>query len=77
MAIETERFQVVVSEADGADGAVAVLLDTATGRSWVCLDFSSEQGRQWHPLAFAADAAPAPAPKPARKPARRTARARR
>jgi hypothetical protein len=77
MAIETERFQVVVSEADIApDGALAVLIDTATGRSWVCTRFVAEQAATWRPMAFAADAPAAPADKPKRKPARRATRGR-
>jgi hypothetical protein len=71
MAIETERFQVVVSEAEGPDGALAILVDSATGRSWFCRDFTAQAGATWQPLAFAADAPAAPGGGPKRKPARR------
>jgi hypothetical protein len=70
MAIETERFQVAVS-GDEEDW-VAVLVDTATGRSWVA---QRGEAPAWQPLPFAADAMAAPAP-PVRRKARRVARAR-
>jgi hypothetical protein len=69
MAIETERFQVVLS-GDEEDW-VAMLVDTATGRSWIA---QRGEAPAWQPLPFAADATPAPVP-PARRKARRTTRA--
>ncbi len=66
MAIETERFQVAIGGED--DGVVAILLDTATGRSWRATGPAMDT---WQPMSFAADAPPAPSParaKPAAKP---------
>jgi hypothetical protein len=61
MAIETERFQVAIGGED--DGVVAILLDTATGRSWRATgpDLAS-----WQPMEFAADAPAAPVPQRAK-----------
>lgn len=64
MAIETERFQVAMTGEGGS--RTAILVDTATGRSWMC-----DRGNEWRPMAFNADAEPAPTParaKPAAKP---------
>jgi hypothetical protein len=69
MAIETERFQVVLS--GDAEDWVAVLVDSATGRSWI-----AQQGEApaWQALPFAADAPAAPVP-PKRRTLRRAGRA--
>ncbi len=66
MAIETERFQVAIGGED--DGVVAILLDTATGRSWRA---TGPDMASWQPMNFAADAPAAPVPKRARSAAKR------
>ena len=75
---ETERFQVAIAECD--DRVLAVLVDSATGRSWWSRA-GTDGPATWYPFAFAADAPAAPAPpgaepaRPARRPPAKKARA--
>jgi hypothetical protein len=57
MAIETERFQVVMTGA--ATDSRAILLDTATGRCWLARGPGLDE---WRPMRFTADAPAAPVP---------------
>jgi hypothetical protein len=53
---ETERFQVAIAE--HGEGSIAVLVDTATGRSWRCRP--GARAPEWQAIAFAEDAPAAP-----------------
>jgi hypothetical protein len=59
---ETERFQVAIGGED--EGVVAILLDTATGRSWRA---AGPDMAEWAPMAFADDAPAAPMPPRAKR----------
>lgn len=65
MADKTERFQAAIAE--HGEGSVAVLVDSATGRTWWCRP-GARGGPVWQPIGFAeAPAAPAPSAPPRRR----------